>query len=54
MPQLDFFWWGFSFFSCWFFYIFLYIYLINTKFLLISNNFSLTQSTFFKVLSFSW
>nr|YP_010276182.1 ATP synthase F0 subunit 8 [Comanthus parvicirrus]UFQ22709.1 ATP synthase F0 subunit 8 [Comanthus parvicirrus]UHY39304.1 ATP synthase F0 subunit 8 [Comanthus parvicirrus] len=55
MPQLDFFWWGISFFSCWFFFIFLYIYLVNIKFLLISSNFSLNpENTFNNVLSFFW
>nr|YP_010241116.1 ATP synthase F0 subunit 8 [Anneissia intermedia]QTH78846.1 ATP synthase F0 subunit 8 [Anneissia intermedia] len=55
MPQLDFFWWGISFLFCWGFFGFLYIYLINIKFLLINNKFSLnSNNTFFSDLSFSW
>nr|YP_010283695.1 ATP synthase F0 subunit 8 [Cenometra bella]UKZ50761.1 ATP synthase F0 subunit 8 [Cenometra bella] len=48
MPQLDFFWWGFSFFFCWLFFLFLYIYFLNYK-LFLFNNFFLegSYSSFF-------
>nr|NP_008386.1 ATP synthase F0 subunit 8 [Florometra serratissima]AAD05077.1 ATPase subunit 8 [Florometra serratissima] len=47
MPQLDVFSWGLNFLFCWFFFLILYIYLINFKFfyldgvLTINSNFSL-------------
>nr|WKK49861.1 ATP synthase F0 subunit 8 [Thaumatocrinus sp. JL223] len=53
MPQLDIFWWGFNFFSCWLFFFVLYIYLTNIK--VLSFNFALSGFYNFVCLkSFVW